>query len=51
MTKLFRFATYVPQVKAHLDAEVKKVKDECISKYSNLRKGQALAKLPIEGTS
>ena len=51
MTRLFRLATYIPQVQAYLDAETKKVMDDCTAKFSNLRKGQALTKLPIEATS
>jgi len=51
MTKLFRFAAFIPAVKAYLDKEANKVMKDCAEKFTKARKGQALAKLPAEGTS
>lgn len=50
-TKLFRFATFIPAVQAYLDKESTKVMTDCTDKFMKARKGQALDKLPVDGTS
>ena len=50
-TKLFRFATFIPAVQAYLDKESTKVMKDCTDKFMKARKGQALDKLPVDGTS
>jgi sphinganine-1-phosphate aldolase len=51
MEKLFRLATYIPQVNAYITAEGQKTIVELSKKYSNIRKGKALVKMPDNGTS
>jgi len=45
-TKLFRLAAYIPQVQAYLDDEKNKMTKDVSAKYSSIRKGKALLKLP-----
>jgi sphinganine-1-phosphate aldolase len=48
----FKFAaTYIPQVKSHIDGELEKLRIDSTEKYGSRRKGVALKALPNEGKS
>jgi sphinganine-1-phosphate aldolase len=48
----FKFAAaYIPQVKAHIDGELEKLRVDSVKKYGDKRKGVALYELPNKGTS
>jgi hypothetical protein len=51
-TQGFRIAaSLIPQVKAHIEKELHKMEEDCVKKYSDIRRGVALTKLPIDGKS
>jgi hypothetical protein len=46
----FKFAaTYIPQVKSHIDGELEKLRIDSVKKYGGARKGIALKALPNKG--
>jgi len=49
--RMFRIALYIPQVQAKIDGEMKKLRAQCMKKFSDYRKGNALMSLPSDGTS
>jgi sphinganine-1-phosphate aldolase len=51
LEKLFRMATWIPMVASHINSESAKTIKQFTDKYSNLRKGKVLLRLPEAGFS